>query len=180
MYDRVNTIMSHIGYSTNYIGIHTCLISLCIRKNIKQEDIPVLVIFSDGHFDSQITTHNTDHTMTSHDYVVKMWIDAGYNGPPQIVYWNLASNKNSVQVNSSFPNVQLLSGAGVSNIKYVLYGEQMEETTEEIVIDGKKDSIAVKTITPEQTMRKALDESYFDRIRSVLKLSNEGYLNLYT
>ena len=178
MYDRVNTIMGRVGYSTNYIGIHQCLLGLCIRKNIRREDIPVLVIFSDGHFDSQVSGASSGKT--THDFVVKMWIDAGYAGPPQIVYWNLAANKNSVQVNSTFPNVQLLGGSGVSNIKYVLYGEQMEETQEEIVIDGMKHEVSVKSINPEQTMRKALDEPYFDSIRSVLRASNEGYLKLYS
>ena len=178
MYDRVSTIMSRVGYSTNYIGIHTCLVDMCKQKNIRPEEIPTLIIFSDGHFNNQINTHISNSTMTTHDYVVKMWIDAGYAGPPQIVYWNLAANKNSVQVSREYPNVQLLSGAGVSNIKYVLYGEQAEETTEEIVIDGKNKTIVSKNITPEQTMRKALDESYFDNIRDVLNKSNEGYLKL--
>ena len=178
MYDRVNTILSRVGYSTNYIGIHQCLLGLCIKKNIRQEDIPVLVIFSDGHFDNQV--NGVRSGKTTHDNVVKMWIDAGYAGPPQIVYWNLAANKNSVQVDSTFPNVQLLSGSGVSNIKYVLYGEQMQETQEEIIIDGMKYEVSVKSITPEQTMRKALDEPYFDSIRSVLSKSNEGYLKLYS
>jgi hypothetical protein len=179
MYDRVSTIMSRVGYSTNYIGIHTCLIELCKKKNIREEEIPTLIIFSDGHFDNQIITHQSSSTMTTHEFVVKMWIDAGYAGPPHIVYWNLAANKNSVQVSREYPNVQLLSGAGVSNIKYVLYGEKAEETTEEIVIDRKIKTIVSKNITPEQTMRKALDESYFDNIRDVLNKSNEGYLKLF-
>ena len=138
-------------------------------------NIPVLIIFSDGHFDTQIDVAH----QSTHERVVEMWLEAGYKGPPQIVYWNLASNKNSVQVHKSFPNVQLLSGCGVSNIKYVLYGEQMDETTEEIVIGGKVVSVTGKAITPEQTMRKALDEPYFESIREVLKTSQEGYLTLF-
>jgi len=178
LYDRVRALMARVGYSTNYIGIHECLVGLCKQKKIRSEEIPTLIIFSDGHFNNQINTHISNSTMTTHDYVVKMWIDAGYAGPPQIVYWNLASNKNSVQVSREYPNVQLLSGAGVSNIKYVLYGEQVEKTTEEIVIGGNIQTIVAKNITPEQTMRKALDESYFDNIRDVLNKSNEGYLKL--
>ena len=181
MYDRIKALKSRVGYSTNYVGVHTCLIDLCKRKNIKYEDIPVLVIFSDGHFDNQIrTSTNSNSKMTTHQYVVKLWLDAGYRGAPQIVYWNLADNKNSVQVNSTFPNVQLLSGAGVSNIKYVLYGEQLEETTQKVVIDGEVVTVSGKSITPEQTMRKALDEPYFDSIRHVLTKSKEGYLNLFS
>jgi hypothetical protein len=181
MYDRIKALKSRVGYSTNYVGVHTCLIDLCKRKKIKYEDIPVLVIFSDGHFDNQIrTSTNSNSKMTTHQYVVKLWLDAGYRGAPQIVYWNLADNKNSVQVNSTFPNVQLLSGAGVSNIKYVLYGEQLEETTKDIIIDGEVVTVSGKSITPEQTMRKALDEPYFDSIRQVLTKSKEGYLNLFS
>jgi len=82
-------------------------------------------------------------------------------------------------VDKSFPNVQLLSGAGVSNIKYVLYGEQIEEKTETVIINGVETQVTSSGITPELTMRKALDEPYFDSIRTVLKNSNEHSLRDY-
>ena len=179
MYDRIRTIMSHMGYSTNYIGIHECLIDLCRKTAVTKEELPVLVIFSDGHFNSQINVNGGLNGMTTHEYVVKMWNDAGYTSPPQIVYWNLAANKDSVLVYKSFPNVQLLSGAGVSNIKYVLYGEQIEEKTETVIINGVETQVTSSGITPELTMRKALDEPYFDSIRKVLKNSNEHSLRDY-
>ena len=173
MYDRIKTIMSHVGYSTNYIGIHKCLIDLCIERKIHENDLPCLVIFTDGHFDSMmgINTNNT-----SHSSIVKLWVNAGYRKIPQIVYWNLASNKNSVQTNSSFPNVQLLSGYSVSNIKYVMYGEIAEEKTQTVVINGESVEIKTKNITPEQTMRKAFDEPYFDCVRNILRMSDENEL----
>ena len=170
MYDRINTIMSHVGYSTNYIGIHKCLIRLCSVKNILEKDLPCLVIFTDGHFDSMMGINTSN---TSHEAVVKLWLSAGYRKVPQIVYWNLASNRTGVQANSRFPNVQLLSGCGVSNIKYVMYGETAEEETQTVVIDGEQVQIQTKTITPEQTMRKALDEPYFECIRNILRESQE-------
>ena len=179
MYERIKEITSHGGYSTNYIGLHTELINICKRKSIKTEDIPVLIIFTDGHFNSQINTSGNNGSMTTHEYIVKMWLDAGYSSVPQIVYWNLADNKNSVHVDKSFPNVQLLSGSGVSNIKYILFGEQAKEKEETVIIDGEETQIITKDITPEQTMRKALDEPYFECIRNILKLSNENYLKYY-
>ena len=178
MYDRINTIMSHVGYSTNFIGIHSVLIDLCINKHIKQEDIPTLVIFSDGNFDEQIKTSSVSRVST-HEHVLRMWLDAGYKSPPQIVYWNLAANKDSVQVDARFPNVQLLSGSGVSNIKYVLYGEQAEVKVQKVMINGVETEIETKDISPEQTMRKALDEEYFDPLRYIIAESNEGYLKYY-
>ena len=117
---------------------------------------------------------NTNNT--SHSSIVKLWVNAGYRKIPQIVYWNLASNKNSVQTNSSFPNVQLLSGYSVSNIKYVMYGEIAEEKTQTVVINGESVEIKTKNITPEQTMRKAFDEPYFDCVRNIIRMSDENEL----
>ena len=115
---------------------------------------------------------------TTHESVVEMWLKAGYKKVPQIVYWNLACNKNSVQTDKDFPNVQLLSGYN-GNLKYVMYGELAEEKTQTIEINGSMVEIKTKNISPEQTMRKALDEPYFDCIRSILRRSNEYDLKYY-
>merc|ERR1711998_79889 len=116
---------------------------------------------------------------TTHENVIKMWVKAGYNAPPQIVYWNLAGNKTSTQVHSTMKGVQLLSGSSPSNMKYILYGEVAEEVTQTIMINGEKVTITTKDIDPYTTLRLALDQPYFDPIRKVLDKSQEKSLSHY-
>jgi hypothetical protein len=49
--------------------------------------------------------------------------------------------------------------------------------TEEVTPDG---TIINKGITPEETLRKALDDENYDSIRSILSASNEGLLSKYS
>lgn len=192
VFDRIKKIQSEGCYgSTNYLGLHEAMLQLCTTNKVPQEELPVLVIFSDGHFDSMVTTHNTNHrynysyntpsvsSSTTHENVIKMWVKAGYKAPPQIVYWNLAGDKTSTQVHSTMKGVQLLSGSSPSNMKYILYGEVAEEVTKTIIIDGKEVTITTKDIDPYTTVRIALDQPYFDPIRKILDKSTEKSLSHY-
>jgi hypothetical protein len=96
-----------------------------------------------------------------------------------IVYWNLAGTKTSVQTSSTMPGVQLLSGASPSNFKYVLYGEMAEEVVKEVEIGGETIQIKTKDIDPWQTFRMAMEQPYFESIRTILRSSEERELKFY-
>ena len=182
VYDRIRKITSEGCYgSTNYLGLHKAMLQLCTSNKVSQKDLPVLVVFSDGHFDQMVSTSSSGSyydideraSATTHENVIKMWLKAGYTSPPQIVYWNLAGNKTSTQVHSTMKGVQLLSGSSPSNMKYILYGEVAEEVTKTIIIDGKEVKVTTKDIDPYMTVRLALDQPYFDPIRKILDKSTE-------
>ena len=110
---------------------------------------------------------------------VFMWIDAGYSGPPVIVYWNLKEGRNGVQTEASRKGVIFLQGPSPSNIKYVIYGETAEEVTEEVVIDGVVTKVKTKNVDPMTILRKAMDQPYFEVVRNYLRKSKEKELSYY-
>ncbi len=196
-YSRIHTIIGNgQAGSTNYLGLHTEMLRMCKAHKVPQSDLPVLVIFSDGEFNSMVTVDSSHRygygyghsnsrnarqsSTTTHQNVIKMWLDAGYEAPPTIVYWNLAGNKEGVQVHDTMPGVQLMSGPSPSNIKYVIYGETADTVEKTVVINGETVTIKTKDIDPYQTVRLALDQEYFDTISNILSDSNEKLLKNYT
>ena len=76
---------------------------MCKSGSVKEDDLPVIVVFTDGNFDQMDSTlggycysweDNKNRTTwdTIHQQIVKMWVDAGYTKIPTIVYWNLNSD----------------------------------------------------------------------------------------
>ncbi len=178
VFERITTLSKDAGYSTNYFGLHKELLRLCKSKNIKEENLPVLLVLSDGHFDAQVELRYNGKR-TTHQNIVHLWQNAGYQSPPVIVYWNLAGTKTSVQTSATMPGVQLLSGASPSNFKYVLYGEMAEDVVKEVEIDGEILQIKTKDIDPWQTFRMAMEQPYFESIRDILRSSKERELEFY-
>jgi len=182
LYERISKINSSGNSgSTNYVGMHEALISLCVKNNIPAEERPVTVIFTDGEFNNMMGIRFIDRDFTTiHDRVVKLWVDAGYPGPPVICYWNVAPNRNGVQTEADKSGVIFLQGPAPSNIKYLIYGETADEITKEVIIDGQKVTVTTKDIDPMQVFRKAMDQSYFAPVREILENSEEGSFALYS
>jgi hypothetical protein len=161
-YDRAEAIVaSSMGHNTNYAALHETLLQLCVSNKVPVDELPVLVIFTDGEFDSMIIL-NENSFDTAHDKVARMWLDAGYPTPPTICYWNLADGRNGVQAKSSREGVFFLQGPSPSNIKYVIYGEEHTETDA---------NAAPPTTTPMMIFRKAMDQPYFETVRTILRKS---------
>jgi hypothetical protein len=175
--ERIELIKSHVGYSTNIEAVHTQLIQLCLRSGVKSEQLPVLCIFTDGEWNAQI---KGDSTLTGHQKYEAMWAKAGFTRLPTIVYWNLAPSRNGVQTDANHPGVQFLQGQSPGLFEYILYGETCKETTKEVIVDGVKTTVSTSSVTPYDTMRKALDKDYYIKIRDILTNSKEGALQYYT
>ena len=186
-------IMRYSGGSTNYKGLHRAVLDICNSGNVSSEDIPVIVVFTDGEFDTMDTclsgytyTHGVGYTQdntgnsvtkwkTIHGEIESMWVNAGYTKIPTIVYWNLNSNSNGVQSKCDYPGVQLLQGRSATMIKYILYGEAAEETTKEV--DGV--TVTTSSITPYETFRKTMEQEHFMDLENILRESTEGLLKYY-
>ena len=182
--ERISDIIKYSGYSTNYKGLHRAVLELCVKNNVKSEDIPVIVVFTDGQFDS-MDTELSGYTnsrlpvgtkwKTIHSEIVSMWVDSGYTTIPTIVYWNLNSDTSNVQESDDYPGVMFLQGRSVSNIKYILYGECAEE--KEMDVNGV--TVSTSSITPYDTFRLAMTQDYFSDLELILRESNEGLLKHY-
>ena len=98
---------------------------------------------------------------TLHEQIVQMYVKRGYRKIPLIVYHNLNSTANGVQVDKNFKGVILLSGRSESVLKYVLYGEAAEVATQTIMVDGKEEKIKTSSITPYEIFLKAMDDDKY-------------------
>lgn len=166
--DRMDKIF-HAGNSgsTNYEGMHIKLIELCKNFKVPEEELPVLVVFTDGHFDMMMQVRGTFDT--AQQKVTKLWIDAGYTKVPTICYWNLAPNNSGVQSEKDRKGVLLLQGSSPSNIRFVLYGEGAEEVEVTETIGGEEVTYKTKNIDPYTIFRKAMDQSFFEPVRTIVK-----------
>lgn len=169
--EKMNYMNQYTGYSTNYAGMHRALIDICVKKSVKEEDIPIIVVYTDGDFD-QMDSSVSGHWDTIHNSITKMWVSAGYRKVPTIVYWNLNGKSLGVQAKSDQKGVMFLQGRSASNMKYILYGECAEESV--TIIDGKK--VKVSSVTPYDIFRKAMEGEHFRDLEQILVESNEGPL----
>ena len=173
--EKLNKIKEYVGYSTNYEGLHKALIDLCVSNHVKEEDIPVIVVYTDGDFDSMDPYVKGGRWKSIHSKIVSMWVSAGYKKIPTMVYWNLNRDSMGVQEDKDHEGIMFLQGRSATNIKYILYGECAEE--KEKVVDGVK--VKVSSITPYETFRKAMDQEHFADLEAILRRSNEGVLQYY-
>jgi hypothetical protein len=157
------------GGSTNFEAALTMILKVAVEKKLTPEEIPDLIVFSDMQFNQA-----GKYGETMHDLIKRRFAEAGY-GLPKIIYWNLRANTVGFPVQANAPNTQLLSGFSPSLLKLLLDGEPL--ITEEVTSDG---TVINKGITPEETLRKALDDKNYDSIRSILSASNEGLLSKYS
>ena len=181
---RMSAIMRHSGGSTNYEGLHDAMIKLCVDNKVHEKDLPVLWIGTDGEFDMMGgLTYNygsgpqpmnsVSKWETMHESIEKKWIKSGYNKVPLIVYHNLNSNSNGVQVDQMYKGVILLAGRSESVLQYILYGEAAEEDTKMVEIDGKTVEVKVSSITPYEIFAKAMNHEKFESVEKVVRKSLE-------
>ena len=183
--ERMNAIMRHSGGSTNYEGLHDAMIKLCVENKVPESELPVLWIGTDGEFDAmgglncsygysgKDSMTAVDRWETMHQSIEKKWIRAGYHKVPLIVYHNLNSESNGVQVDQKYKGVILLAGRSESVLQYILYGEAAEEDTKMVEVDGKQVEVKVSSITPYEIFVKAMEHDKYNSVERVLLSSEE-------
>ena len=184
------------GMNTDFEKATEKILEIAIRAKLKPDEIPDLIVFSDMQFDqaraqcsysryySSLGDRLGDRE-THHERIVRRFKEEGIKAcgkewpAPHIVYWNLRGDTHGFPAQSDTPNVTMLSGYSPSLIKLLLDGEPLgEEEVEEIDENGKtiKRKIAKN---PFATVRKALDDEDYNKVRRVLSDSNEGLLQFY-
>ena len=161
------------GMNTDFYKAMVEMCNFCKTNKVKEEDIPNLVVFTDGGFDNMRSQNGSWKTI--HQSIGKLWAKSGYNKVPTIIYWNLNASSPGFQETADYPGVQMLSGLSDSLLRYVLYGETLPETTQ--IIDGKE--MKVSSVTPWETFRAQMDDSRYDLVRVILSDSNEGLFKNY-
>merc|ERR1711881_607597 len=149
------------GGSTNFAAAMDLLLAACVEGNVKAEDVPDLIVFSDMQF----AAANGPGWETHHERLSREWASKGYD-LPSITYWNLRGDtQGGFAADAACPGVRLLSGFSPALLKLVLTGEEADEDEVETV-DGV--SATKARPTPYQTMRKALDAPRYDAVRTML------------
>jgi len=145
--------------------------------------MPSIIVFSDMQFNEAASGYGWD-TKTMHDHIKQKvasvaqqlgWKDFD---PKPIVYWNLR-NTGGHPVDKDEAGTVLLAGFSPSLLKLVMNGEALKEEEVEIVdADGTVRTEKVQ-VTPEQVVRKMLDDQLYNPVREILVSSREGALLEY-
>jgi hypothetical protein len=177
LFDKVKKTQSAPwGGSTNFEAAFEMILKAARDARLTPDQIPDLIVFSDMQFNQ---AGRFGETM--HDVIKRRFAEAGVEicgrpyPAPKIIYWNLRGDTHGFPVQANTPNTQMLSGFSPSLLKLLLDGEPM--VVEEVAEDG---TVTQRKITPEETLRKALDDERYNRIRAVLSESSEGVLSKYT
>jgi hypothetical protein len=172
----VKTQAAPWGGSTNFEAALEMILKVAIEHRLSPEEIPDLIVFSDMQFNNAGRFNET-----MHDVIKRRFAEAGVEicgspyRAPKIIYWNLRGDTRGFPVEANTPNTQMLSGFSPSLLKLLLDGEPL--VIEEVAADG---TVTRREVTPEETLRKALDDERYDRIRAILSESDEGVLSKYT
>lgn len=177
MVDRMAKIRSDGGLNTDYYKMHVAIANLCVEKRVRPEDIPTIVIPTDGGFDDFDSNARGSRWLTTHDKIRRMWASKGFGRIPTIVTWNLTPGAKGTQAEADTPGTMMLGGRSPSLFKYIMYGESMPETEIEVMVDGKATKVKVSSVTPWDTFRKAMDNhELFFPLLQILDRSQEGML----
>jgi len=168
------------GMNTDFAKAYDLVLEVVEKNNLKREDMPCLIVFSDMQFDQACT--GSSSTMFRHikQRVKKVankleWED---DAPSPIVFWNLR-NTHGHPVDKDTEGTVLLSGFSPSILKMVMNGEALKEEEVEVVQkDGTVKTEKVR-VTPEQVLKKMLDDAMYDPVRKILESSMEGALKEY-
>lgn len=133
-----------MGFNTDLIKVFKILLKKCTMNNIKQEDLPeIILICTDNEFDCQI---KGDTSETTYQHIKSKFVNKGYK-IPIVVFWNLRSNANSIPVTKDEINTILISGFSPSVLKCILCGE---------------------IPSPYAAMCHAINDSRYDRLKMVV------------
>ena len=185
------------GMNTNFEKATEKILEVAIKAKLEPDDIPDLIVFSDMQFDEARNDSNnweSDHERRNrsndweshHERIVRRFKEEGVKAcgkewpAPHIVYWNLRGDTNGIPAQSHTPNVTMLAGYSPSLMKLLMDGDPLDD--DEMVDgddnDGSRQN-ASKTTTPFVTVRRALDDEDYNKVRKVLSESSEGLLRFY-
>jgi hypothetical protein len=181
------------GMNTDFAKAMDMILTTAVDAKLKPNEIPDLIVFSDMQFDAAATSYRHGRAKqakweTQHERLVRKFMEAGMKAcgepwsPPQIIYWNLRGDTNGFPAQADSAGVTMLSGFSPSLLKLLLSGEALEQDIVKEVINEDGDVVVVKEKvkkTPYDTLRAALDDVEYDKVREVLGRSKEGLLAEY-
>jgi hypothetical protein len=152
------------------------------RGNLREADIPDLIIFSDMQFDEAV---GEGDSQTQLERIRGRFHDLGVSltgspfRAPRVIFWNLRGDTEGFPATAADENVQMLSGFSPSLFKAVLEGGALEEEVEVVDAETGEKTVTRKRVNPYETLRRVLDDERYFPIREALHESKEGVLAKY-
>jgi hypothetical protein len=167
--ERIAEVNSNVGYNTNFWSAIELVLQAMVRTCREMD----LIVFTDMQWDTAETSEHQNPATTMHQRILERVAALGLKTAPRIIYWNLRARTPGVQTEATQEGVQFLQGYSASLLRFALLGEDMPTKTITLE-DGSQ--VNVKSITPYETYRKALDSPRFAKWREVIMSSSEGLL----
>lgn len=101
--------------NTNVKAVFDLVLKVAIENNLKQEDIPTLLIISDMEFDGAVEYAST----RLFEVIAQKYNEAGYQ-LPKCVFWNVNSRTGAIPLTQNDRGVILVSGFSATISKMVL------------------------------------------------------------
>lgn len=186
--EKYNEIMREVGYNTNVGAAMDLILSVAKKEGMSEEELPSMLILSDGQFDvqvvrgpydySQSATDTSEKWNTSFDTFTQKFQTAGYSRAPMINFWNLNARFNSprtygYQAQEDRPGVSMIQGWNNASFKMVMSGQEV------IASDSKKKGTSSMKTAMDDFMG-MINQNCYVWIKEILSASEEGLLKDYT
>ena len=133
LHDKLKELEKHTECAnTNIEATFDLILDLAVRNNLKQEDIPSLVIISDMEFDDCVISNAMVGSWGSisdnakgkklFEAIAERYNHAGYQ-LPRVTFWNVNSRTNTIPLTENKLGVGLVSGFSATISKMVLSQE---------------------------------------------------------
>jgi len=140
--NQLNISTRHADWgSTNLEAVFDLVLDAAVKGHLKQEEIPGLICFSDGEFNTMC--NNPDKRLMKE--IERKWNDAGYQ-LPKLFFWNICSRTNTLPLSENDLGLGLLSGFSQSIMRMVMSNK----------------------LDPYQIIIEQLDASRYDAVRKAL------------
>jgi hypothetical protein len=159
-----NAMQAKWGMSTDLQKALDLILSACIQGRVPPEEVGELslVVLSDMQFDSATQHWDTQYTQLTKSFA-SAGMDSEWKRPypvPRVVFWNLRGDTHDFPVGADTPGVDCVSGFSASLLKLFMAGTPLDK------------------VTPYETMRKAIDDPRYQRVREVCAEVGEGCMGI--
>lgn len=126
LYEKIKVCNSYGDCSnTDIERTFDLLLNVVSKNNMKQEEIPDVLIISDMEFDGATTycySGGSRPSQTLFDHIADKWKTAGYD-MPKLIFWNVNSRTNTIPVKQNSNGVALISGFSQNTVKMAMSNE---------------------------------------------------------
>jgi hypothetical protein len=127
LHDKLQIVNAYDECSnTNIEATFDLVLKTAVANNMKQEDIPNLLIISDMEFDGATTNFgwhsDVSQQKTLFKHIADKFAAHGYT-LPKLVFWNVCSRTGTIPMKQNDAGVGLVSGFSVNVVKAVLSDE---------------------------------------------------------